>query len=295
MTPLDTYSATRSCSGSHEASSGRGFASRFGGDEFFMCLLDLKTEDELRAVLQSVAYKFRNSFPDVDHEFTLSIGVSEYPRNSREFEILLKKADKGVYIAKSKGKARYIIYKEELHGDILPDGSDDVRVDTSSREAQHLETRKLMEIYNDAVGKDASERKAAAKEMLSSIIEKYGCDAVSVYYGPDWKPVISLGGYKQTPADASFMADSAARTMFNNLGTCQINLNHVKDEPIEPYADTLRSYGITTFRFVLIGDENKPEALFSFDSIKDIGGWPSEEANDLIFYSHIIYSLLGKG
>ena len=278
----------------HEASAGRGFASRFGGDEFFLCLLDLKTEDELRAVLQSIQYKFRNSFPHIDHKFTLSIGIAEYPRNSRNYDVLMKKADKAVYITKSKGKARYIIYKEELHGDITADGSDNVRVDTKNREAQHMESNRLMHIYTDAVDKGPDHRKTAVREILSSIMGRYGCDAITIYLGPEWKPALSLGTYAAKPESAPFMLNSDSRMMFSTMGTCQVNLNHVKDELIEPYAETLRNYGITTFRMIMIGDTEAPKALFSFDSIRDIGGWPSEEMNDLIFYSHMIYTLIGK-
>lgn len=278
----------------YEASKERGFAARFGGDEFFMCLLDLKTEDELRAVLQSVQYKFRNSFPHLDRKFTLSIGVSEYPRNSRNYDILMKKADKAVYIAKSKGKARYIIYKEELHGDIAADGSDNVKVETASREIQRMEARRLVQLYTDAVSKDFDDREAAAGAILSSIMSRYGADAVTVYSGPEWKPAISLGTYENAPVNAPFMFSDVSRRMFGTMGTCQVNLNHVKDELIEPYAETLRNYGITTFRMILIGDVQSPKALFSYDSIRDIGGWPSEEINDLIFYSHMLYTLIKK-
>ncbi|MBP5331580.1 MAG: GGDEF domain-containing protein, partial [Lachnospiraceae bacterium] len=125
----------------HETADGRGFASRFGGDEFFLCLTDIQTEDELRGVMQSIAFKYRNAFPDKDHKFTLSIGIAEYPRNSRSYDILMKKADRALYIAKFKGKSRYIIYKEELHGEINENAQEMVKHETADRDAQHMEVR----------------------------------------------------------------------------------------------------------------------------------------------------------
>ena len=50
---------------------------------------------------------------------TLSMGVCQYPENGNDYDSLVNKADKCLYIAKNKGKNRYIIYDPEKHGDFL--------------------------------------------------------------------------------------------------------------------------------------------------------------------------------
>lgn len=52
---------------------------------------------------------------------TASIGVSEYPVDGTEYEYLMRKADKALYLAKEKGKNRHIIYEERLHGKLETD------------------------------------------------------------------------------------------------------------------------------------------------------------------------------
>ncbi|MCR5323765.1 MAG: GGDEF domain-containing protein [Lachnospiraceae bacterium] len=279
----------------HEATDGRGFASRFGGDEFFLCLMDMRTEDELRGVIQSIAFKYRNAFPDVDYKFTTSIGIAEYPRNSKSYDILLKKADRALYIAKFKGKARYIIYKEELHGEINEAAPDSVKPDTASRDAQHAGAKKLLSLYTQAfsVNNDPEQITGIIDDMFVEIMIRYGFDAISVYSGKEWLPMWRKGHYPDAPSDASYMNDPAVTCLFTNLGTKSTNFN-LKGDQIESYHKRLKECGIVCARQIVIGDVKEAEALFSYDSFRDTGGWPSEEMNDLIFYSHILYSLMIK-
>ena len=280
----------------HEATDGRGFASRFGGDEFFLCLTDLQTEEELRGVLQSIVFKYRNAFPDKDHKFTLSIGISEYPRNSRSYDILMKKADRALYIAKFKGKSRYIIYKEELHGEISEDAPELVKPDTANRDTQHAEAKKLLSVFASALNSedDPAQINSAIDKMLVDIMLRYNCDAVSVYDGRDWKPIWRKGHYAEAPSDAAYMDNPAVLVLFNELGTKQTNTAHIKGEMVAGYHDKLKECGITCTRQVVIGSMSERTALFCYDTFRDIGGWSSEEMNDLIFYSHILYSLIKK-
>ena len=45
------------------------------------------------------------------------MGVCKYPDNGSDYDSLFNKADKCLYIAKNKGKNRYIIYDAQKHGD----------------------------------------------------------------------------------------------------------------------------------------------------------------------------------
>lgn len=49
------------------------------------------------------------------------MGVCKYPDNGSDYDSLFNKADKCLYIAKNKGKNRYIIYDAQKHGDFLDD------------------------------------------------------------------------------------------------------------------------------------------------------------------------------
>lgn len=93
----------------------RGIVGRFGGDEFYLFIDGIETRDELRYFLKAMVRAFLYEFsPNL--KVTTSIGVSKYPDDGTDYETLMSKADKALYIAKEKGKNRHIIYDEKLHG-----------------------------------------------------------------------------------------------------------------------------------------------------------------------------------
>lgn len=76
---------------------------RFGGDEFAV-ILNNKTLDEASLILDTITSKYANlSYAFTDKKITNSCGIAEYCKNMSKIE-LFNKADKNMYIAKSKGR-----------------------------------------------------------------------------------------------------------------------------------------------------------------------------------------------
>jgi diguanylate cyclase (GGDEF)-like protein len=107
-------------------------AGRMGGDEFLIVFEKYNDELEYRNVLRciktKVNYVYQNKFEN-DNYLTCSIGLARYGIGicSTNYHDLFKIADRALYLAKQKGKNRYIIYKPELHGDFnSPDDKGDI-------------------------------------------------------------------------------------------------------------------------------------------------------------------------
>ena len=98
----------------------RGVIGRFGGDEYVILLEKVETREQLKTLLKTIAKEFALAFDPKTH-VTASIGVSEYPVDGSEYEELMRKADKALYLAKEKGKNRHIIYEERLHSKLESD------------------------------------------------------------------------------------------------------------------------------------------------------------------------------
>ena len=99
----------------------RGVAGRFGGDEFMILFENVKSEQELRLILKTITKNIQWAFADKEVSVTTSWGIAKYPEDGSSLEELFKIADKALYIAKAKGKNRYIIYDERKHGNIVTD------------------------------------------------------------------------------------------------------------------------------------------------------------------------------
>ncbi|PYF07918.1 bifunctional diguanylate cyclase/phosphodiesterase [Ureibacillus chungkukjangi] len=90
--------------------------SRQGGDEFTIYLPNIKNENEVLKVVNSVINSFSKSFKLVDNEIYMktSIGISLYPENGDTSEILIKNADTAMYRSKEISGNSYHFFSEEM-------------------------------------------------------------------------------------------------------------------------------------------------------------------------------------
>ncbi len=82
---------------------------RIGGDEFTILVQDLARADDASFVAQGVLDALSRSFHlnERDVPMSASIGLSVYPEDGREGEMLLRHADLAMYRAKQEGKSTY--------------------------------------------------------------------------------------------------------------------------------------------------------------------------------------------
>lgn len=92
-------------------------AGRMGGDEFMIVFENYKDELNLRNMLRCIKTNMSNIYQGkMNNRLSCSIGISRFDRDADNYKELFQIADKCLYIAKQKGKNRYIIYEPEKHG-----------------------------------------------------------------------------------------------------------------------------------------------------------------------------------
>ncbi|MBR1670906.1 MAG: GGDEF domain-containing protein [Butyrivibrio sp.] len=102
----------------------KGAVGRIGGDEFMLVLDKIKDEEEVRLVLRDIRYTIREKYKDEDGKYTItaSLGGALFPDAAMDYDSMFQLSDKMLYIAKTKGRDRYVIYTPMIHGNILYDG-----------------------------------------------------------------------------------------------------------------------------------------------------------------------------
>ena len=82
---------------------------RMGGDEFMLLLPDLVQIEDATKIAQKILEAIRKPFLFDDHtlNITTSIGISIYPNDGEDTDILMKNADIAMYHAKEKGRNTY--------------------------------------------------------------------------------------------------------------------------------------------------------------------------------------------
>lgn len=168
-----------------------GVVGRIGGDEFMIVFTgindDLALRSMLRAIRTQIKWEFAEDFEGLS--ITCSIGASIFPTNGTEYDDLFNKADCCLYIAKEKGRDRYVFFRDEMHRaeyEATLNGSE-MKALNNNREVRELQyVSKFMQMaMNDSHD--------AIKDALMHFANNFGVDNVTIYYGDNYERVFSYG------------------------------------------------------------------------------------------------------
>lgn len=161
-----------------------GVEGRMAGDEFMIVLNDAGDELIIRNYLRAIKTNIRTLFPETlgDDRITCSMGISRSRINSNIYDELYKIAERVLYIAKQKGKNRYIIYKPEMHGQILTDSFEtDYKIGTQ-KVYSDIDLYKTANILAKVV--------LNGREMLPELLDQFTralmVDRITIFWGQNY-------------------------------------------------------------------------------------------------------------
>ena len=179
-----------------------GVVGRIGGDEFMIVLKGINDDYALRGILRAirtqVKWEFKNDYENF--QVTTSIGVAFSPNNGHDYEELFKKADFCLYVAKEKGRDRYVFFRDEIHRESYQNSLNKKdKIINDGREMRELRyLTDIMVQYNH-------DKKAAVMAMLEHMLSMYKIDNISIYKGKDLKNIVSVGTPIKSESDMSYI------------------------------------------------------------------------------------------
>lgn len=267
---------------------GRGIVGRFGGDEFYIFTSKLKSEEDLRTLLttirRDVLYAF-NKIKD-DLHVTLSVGVSMYPKDGTTYDELFKKADKCLYIAKNRGRNRFIIYDEAKHGAISTDES---RNHTSINPVEHAED--LAAYLSEFTLSLYQNNQQDVTIILDDVIKKIRLDGVRVYSTKSEEPLYMVGDYKKEPDISELLDNKAFMSCFNRNHVLMIgNTTTVEGYNKKSYNSLMECNIMAMLCFYF----DKPEGeriFFFYDVFNHTNRWNESDKNYLLIISRLLFNM----
>ncbi|MBO7403114.1 MAG: diguanylate cyclase [Lachnospiraceae bacterium] len=274
---------------------GRGIAARFGGDEFMMVLKDLGPESAIRTVAESIRTQMSWAFTDKLNggKISCTIGIAETPRNGTDFDTIFNKSDRALYIGKQKGKNRYIIYKEHIHGELPTD--EGISLEQGIRDS--LKVDEMIDEVANALGLLGKHGKDAFGDVAAMLIRLFRVDRVSIYSGEN----LDLYGYYGTEAEpvknlAVMKNPEREKELVNQSGICHTLFNHMQSLFFEDFHGELQKNGVKETTIVRIGTPGNIKGLVAFErlslDISDSRRWSDEELHILTLCAKMLGTLL---
>ena len=275
-----------------EAVNGHGFAGRIGGDEF-ICYVDKTEEYDVRNIARNIRLGIQWAIPAINPSsvVTSSMGIVRIPLNASTYEDAFKIADKCLYIAKSRGRNCYVIYRPEMHDPIIKKNDDGLKDLVSGKTYAEsvdaeLEILAMLDRYRGKTKKSALIEKLIPKltallQVHKMTVFKYDGSAYNIAYSSGHDDVnfrqhkLSDNYFKYFNAYDFFQADN-------------INVFDTVDK--ERYDMYLTDKVSSTLEVLCRNEDGRPNILVCYDVFKPARTFPKQK----IVFGIMVARLLSK-
>ena len=257
----------------------KGLCGRIGGDEMFIVMEGLNDDEGIRNVLRTVRNNIKWLYHDDSRniKITCSIGSATYPGDADNYDELFKIADKVLYLAKEKGKDRYIIYHEDIHKDYVYGNGRMADLDEKVLYKYHKMdvVNTIIREYRDA---DAERR----KELLDIVAVAFNIDSIVIYDRAEMKNYILYGDERMSDDDGSFFKKDNYIPNFREDGIFVIdNINFFETKAPSMYR-VYSGYGIIqSIQYIIGGDIKRNNNIIAYGRYKLDKKWAENDANFL--------------
>ncbi len=253
---------------------------RIGGDEIMVFFDTGLTHAEVRTKLKTIREHVAASYVTTNNErlVTVSIGVSKYPDDAVTYDDIFTIADKMLYLAKEKGKNRYIIYTPELHGNVLNPEKENTSIYEPGINKEHF--------VQEVLQKFLVEQRYSYGYLLKASAKAFNLDEAMVVFSDGkifnkYELVVD-----NMPRDFSFLYEEKLRSSFNEQQMLIINHTNAAEEKSAALMRYMQDHSILAM-MVYRASYNGIEAYFIFSKKSSLTrAW---EAKDIL-----LLEILGK-
>ena len=258
----------------------KGLCGRIGGDEMFIVMEGLKDDEGIRNVLRTV----RNNVSWLYHDdsrninkITCSIGSATYPYDAGDYDELFKIADKMLYLAKEKGKNRYIIYHEDIHREYVYGMGRIVDLTEKVFYRYHK-----MGVVNTIIREYREATDKRRQELLEMIVVAFDLDTIILYDQKLETKYILYGEQRMSEDNGSYLKEDNYIPGFREDGLFAIdNINFFEVKAPALYK-VYSKYGITqAVQYIIGGNIKKNNNIISFARFKQNKKWAEMDMNFL--------------
>lgn len=266
-----------------------GLCGRIGGDEMFIVMEHLEDDESIRTVFRTiknnVSWLYHND-PRNINKITCSIGAASYPDDAKDLDTLFSIADKMLYLAKEKGKNRYIIYRPDLHERYILGENP-----TATTEKVFYKYRKLR-IVNDFIQQYICHYKSK-KECLEMVMSAFEMDSIFLYDMYAGTRYVLSGNVPEYEENGEFLKEDNYIPDFRDDGIKTVWDIILYERKAPHMYEAFEKMGIKQFiQVIACVDRSKSDSCFviSFNRNSQLNKWPEMDVD----YLGIIGNVIGE-
>lgn len=263
----------------------KGMAGRIGGDEMMIICEDVDKDAELRGILRTIRTNIEWSYKGIKDELEIScsIGAVMYPTGGDTYERLFEVADKMLYLAKEKGRNRYIIYVPELHHQYVEGVGQSV-----VREIDRVQYNKTG-IVCELIGKISSGIDILSDNTLERINRSLDLEDISFISATTRMRTGGFGYYEPYKGEHVYLDEEGYQDLFDDNNMCVFNTSTFVDRWSKTAHDYMKDEKISAtiqYRHIIDGEV---KGYISFNKRKFSKKWTEMD----ISLINIIANILG--
>lgn len=267
-----------------------GVIGRIGGDEFMIVFNGLDDDQVLRGMLRvirtQIKWEFAEDFENLS--ITCSIGASIFPVNGRDYEDLFKKADCCLYIAKEKGRDRYVFFRDEMHRASYEAMLNKNQLNAMKNPREIRELKNVASFMENAM----TDSRKAILDAMRHMKDTFGIDNINIYYGEGMKKVYSFGSDIPEAKDAMYVfSEEFQKLMGENERFLQIGFADTFSDITPDFCGRMKAERIASTIQCYIGDKRNIKGLVTFNKCREASQWANYEIDCARIFAAVLSSM----
>lgn len=262
-----------------------GVVGRIGGDEFIIVFNGINDEHALRGMLRAIRtqikWEFVNDFEDI--MITCSIGASYSPNNGTEYEELFKKADYCLYVAKEKGRDRYVFFRDDLHKESYENS-----INTKDKNINDGREMKELRFLSGIMEDFAQDRKKALSDMIHHMFDTFKLDSINLYWGPNLNRAYYLGAELNGAMNAQYIHTEGFKKLLDGKNHAVVGFVGRQTDVAPEFGTAMRERRVFSTVQCLIGTPSNIKGVFTIDRCKESSQWAEYEVECAVIAASLI-------
>jgi tRNA (guanine37-N1)-methyltransferase len=262
----------------------RGIAGRIGGDEFFIVLKGVPSWDDRKNILRGLRMNIEKAYKGKKGDFaaTCSMGCASYPEDADNYDDLFMLADRLLYLAKEKGKNRYVLYQDELHHEYAWSRS------RKSLKSVDMVNADKLEVINRVVDELYSNPGLTLSQICDIFAPSFELDDVSIYKAGDWSRDSVWGHCGDHDFDGAYMGQEDYQSCFDKDNVFAVSNYVMLSERCPAMRDAVRNDSISSTVHYRVVKDGDVKGVIAFNRTHSSKKWASSDANWLCTMGHIM-------